>query len=297
MKTVMTLCSVAALVAAASFSLSAAERCYQGQPQSQTLTLEAGSVSMLDIEAGAGTMTVEGVSGSHIEVVGKLHVGDPDSYRFELLKKGSKAVLKAYIEEGGSCSGSESPFIDIAIRVPRSLDLEISDGSGDINVSNIGGELSVADGSGHIRIADVDGEVSVDDGSGNIELANIGAEVEVNDGSGHIVINGVNAGVEINDGSGNIDLQRIQRFAEINDGSGHIRISDLTAGSARSPKIEINDGSGDIEINRAEAWVSVSDGSGDIEVNSAKGLTIEGDGSGDVRVSDTDYQQDSNYLM
>ena len=68
-----------------------------------------------------------------------------------------------------------------------------------------------------------DGRVTIEDGSGEIELENVGGAIDIEDGSGEIEIRGARSGVRISDASGSIDVSDVAGdFVVTNDGSGSI---------------------------------------------------------------------------
>ena len=128
----------------------------------------------------------------------------------------------------------------------RSLEgpLEISDGSGDIRIRDIdatgGGrgrdEIRIRDGSGNIDIEQVLGDMVIKDGSGNIEIREVTGATEVKDGSGNLEIRDVVGDVEISDGSGNIRVDNIGGNLRIeNAGSGSLQIGEVS-GSVVKPE-------------------------------------------------------------
>lgn len=119
--------------------------------------------------------------------------------------------------------------IDIDLMVPAGLLLRIDDGSGDMDIRDVRGELVIDDGSGDIHIIDITGPVRIDDGSGDIELRNIEFRVEIKDGSGDIYIDRVGGDVIIeDDGSGDIDVRDVRGdFIARDTGSGDVDFRDI----------------------------------------------------------------------
>ena len=226
--------------------------------KTETMTLATESVNQFEIEAKAGFLKIVGEeSRQAIEVVAEIAV-EQDNYKLVLEQKGSRAVLIADANPGNSARWfGESPKIDLTIKMPKQLALDIQDGSGFIELENLGGLLQIEDGSGYIKAKDILADIKIDDGSGNIDLSNVKGKVKIHDGSGGIEISNVGESVEIKDGSGRIELSEI------------------------GGKVELDDGSGDLSVKNAKGHVTIDDGSGDITVESLKGgLTVLNAGSG-----------------
>jgi len=238
--------------------------CVQAAQSRETLSLDASGCKSMHIDCGAGYLKVKGEDNlEQIEVKAILHVkgiaeSDLPSFKKEYVtlkldKVGSKAVLTAEIESGFSLAtlfGSHDARIDLEIRLPRRLALDVEDGSGDMDIRSIGGDLQLDDGSGDIRLEGVDGTVEIDDGSGDMFLSGLKGKVRIDDGSGGIELKNVGGDVSVEDGSGEIEIYDVKGSVEIDDGSGDIIID----GVENDVTIE-EDGSGDVRIRNVKGKV------------------------------------------
>ena len=86
--------------------------------------------------------------------------------------------------------------LDLVIEVPADLPLDVEDGSGELEIRNVG-PLTLSDGSGSAVIEHVGGNLRVKDGSGELHITDVKGDVEVTDGSGLLEIRDVDGGVEI----------------------------------------------------------------------------------------------------
>jgi DUF4097 and DUF4098 domain-containing protein YvlB len=235
--------------------------------EKKELTLTANSLKKIDIEAGAGGLIIKGSKqATAITVIADIYTSSKStsSYDFELSDSGSTAFLVAKASSSGSWIGN-SPHIDLVVTVPASMMLAVSDGSGEIEVTDIDGAISITDGSGGLSLNNIHNSVSIVDGSGGIELTNIGGSVDIEDGSGGITLNGIGGDLSIDDGSGSIYARGITGNAEINDGSGDLTVKKVTG------IITLDDGSGDIDIEEAGGLKIIDSGSGGLKVRNVKG--------------------------
>ena len=252
----------------------------------------ADGIRKIVVEVGAGSLDIRGEPGrQRIEASGEACAPDEESLehlqihverRFGTLVISTKPPMS--IREPSSWFGGGDRGdgrLDISIKVPAGIAVDVEDGSGDARISNVG-DLDITDGSGSLHIENVDGSVDLLDGSGDVTIARVRGSVSVKDGSGEIEIEQVTGDVKIpNDGSGGIAIVDVQGSVTIgNDGSGDIRI-ERVGGSVKIG----NDGSGEIRISHVKRDVTVDhDGSGAIVVEDVDGdLSIGEHGSGGVR--------------
>lgn len=200
----------------------------------RNLELDASGLSGFFIDAGAGSMVVNGVEGSdEIVVVATIRVDtdDPDAgakflekrLRLGLERDGDRAELDAGFSPGWGL-GSDA-VVDLDVRMPARLALVVEDGSGPITIHDVTSTVRIDDGSGPIELRNA-GDVDIDDGSGSISLENAGA-VKIDDGSGSITIVGAAGDVYVEDGSGTIDIRGVRGSVTVDDGSGDIEIDDV----------------------------------------------------------------------
>jgi hypothetical protein len=69
-------------------------------------------------------------------------------------------------------------FINLTVRVPKSLALEIDDGSGSMTVADVKGSVTMEDGSGSIDIDRVGKDVIIEEsGSGGVHIGKVDGRV------------------------------------------------------------------------------------------------------------------------
>ncbi|MDR9767776.1 hypothetical protein RJP56_17090 [Shewanella baltica] len=213
--------------------------------QQRELTLDSQDLQGLIAETGAGSLEIIGVEGlTQIKLVADIYSnkdGNDDSkVILTLEKKANKAKLKADFEQSGV--NNYSPYIDLKLQVPANLALDIDDGSGAILISKMTADINVKDGSGEL-IINGGNNVSIDDGSGDIEVSKISGNLTIDDGSGAIKVTDVRGNIAIDDGSGNIEVANVQSPVTITDGSGDINVFNtkgLTILAAGSGDVKFN---------------------------------------------------------
>lgn len=228
--------------------------------EDRNASLDAAGATRLVVDAGAGSLMVEGdPQATTLEATGVAcasRQSDLAGVRLTAERQGDTL----YVTAGTPDIQWGNARLDLEIRMPASLEVEIEDGSGGTTVR---------------KVASLD----LTDGSGAIEVADVGGAVKISDGSGGITVTGVGRGLAIDDGSGGIEVAGVGGEVRISDGSGGITVSDVGG-----DVIVDEDGSGGISILRVAGSVLVrEDGSGGIDVTDVQGsFTVERDGSGGI---------------
>lgn len=233
--------------------------------EEKDLSIPADKVQELKIDCGAGFLEIEGVEElDNIEVNAEIvieHMSKKKAMKYveeymelELEGKGKYARLRSGFEHDKislfSSSSLRSAVINLTVRMPKNISLDISDGSGYIAIQNMDNDIFISDGSGEITAEKINGHLDISDGSGSVELRKIVGNVQVKDGSGSVNIRDVEGDVEIDDGSGEIVVRLIDGNVVVDDGSGSIRIDRVTQDVAI-----INEGSGGCSISNVDGRV------------------------------------------
>lgn len=224
----------------------------------RSLDIDANGIEALRLDTGAGDLVVEGVVGlARIEVRGKACASEQaalDGIRLEQSRDGAIARAATKIPDEGhdwSLFGSHYAYMDVRVRMPAAMKLELRDSSGDIDVTRLAGDLDVTDSSGDMNLGD------------------LGAGVAISDSSGDIDARGVKGGVTVrSDSSGDIDIADVAGDAIVEeDSSGDVSFRTIE-GNARVDR----DSSGDIEFDAIGRDASVGkDSSGDIRADTVGG--------------------------
>lgn len=212
----------------------------------KNLTLDAASLSALKVEAGSGFLHITGSDSDQVTVKAEIYQEKPhDEYCLTLEAKDKRAALSA-----GQCEyqNNKQTRIDLTVSIPRSFNVDVHDGSGEIIISKVANTV-INDGSGSITANDITGTLEINDGSGSIDVRNVSHDIKIHDGSGNINVAKAQGNIEVHDGSGGIDL---------NDISGDVVVSD---------------GSGSIRVDTAANFELLSDGSGSVKVTNIAGKT------------------------
>ena len=113
--------------------------------------------------------------------------------------------------------------IDVAVFLPRSLDLSLIDEDGEVHVENVA-SLDLDDGRGDVEIVGVAGEATPIDDDGNLKVQGVGGDLAIDDGDGDIKVEDVAGVVTINDGSGDIKVVNATKVKVESDSSGEVTV-------------------------------------------------------------------------
>jgi len=221
----------------------------------RSIDFDTKGVSLFKLDTGAGDLIVEGVPGlAKIEVRGKACASEQDALAGIQLyqsREGETATVGTKIPDEGanwSLFGSHYAYMDVHVRMPSGIKLDLRDSSGDLEVSGLTNGLELKDSSGDIELRDIVGNVEVTDTSGDINVRKISGDFTViSDSSGDIVVDGVNGSAVVQeDSSGDISLSHVTGDARVDrDSSGDIDFTDIGHDAVVGA-----DGSGDIVADK-----------------------------------------------
>jgi len=237
----------------------------------RSVTSPAGSVEGLRLKAGSGSLEVVGVEGiGEIQAVGRAcasHENLLSSIQLDSEMSGSTLVMETqYPDLSGIRGGNRYARLDLRIEVPAGMAAEIQDGSGEMTLSDLG-SLMVDDGSGEVVISGIRGDLTLEDGSGELEIRGVSGWVIVEDGSGELVLEDVGSDVEVHDSSGELVIRGVGGSVTLYDSSGEVNVQDEVG----SVKV-VQDRSGDIVVNGVGGdFIVERDGSGGIRFESVEG--------------------------
>lgn len=195
----------------------------------QTLSLEASELDSLSANLGAGDIHIIGVEGlNSIELTANILTTKDKNYTLTLARDGkaAKLVAEKHPEIGLVWYSGNSPRIDLTVKVPARLNLNVVDDSGDIKVAQVNGNIEINDDSGDIEVLGGNNIKIIDD-SGDIVVMNAMGYVDIDDDSGDLSVLNVKGSVKINDDSGDIEVNGAGGLEIIDAGSGDLSIKNV----------------------------------------------------------------------
>jgi hypothetical protein len=251
-----------AAVAAAPFIIGSAAQAQSPYSAPRNAVVDAAGAKGVEVEAGAGSLRVEGKPGlRQVQVTGTAWSSSQQFLnRIKLIaeRRGDVVFIKADIpdnEDDNSWRDNYSAALDLVVEVPQGMNAEVGDGSGEAKILNVG-SLEMSDGSGSLSVIGAAGSVRITDGSGDLTIENVGGDVSVRDGSGDITVRNVTGSFTVeSDGSGGIFATDVKGSVLVqNDGSGSIEVNKV----GKDLRVE-NKGSGDIEYTDVSGQIDIPD--------------------------------------
>lgn len=222
----------------------------------RSVTLNAADARLLNLDAGSGSLRVEGKPGlTEVRIRGKACASSRDvleNITLDARRDGNSIVVKAnkHEENHQIHIGNYYARLDLVVEVPAGMAANIDDGSGSMELSGLG-DVNIDDGSGEITAHDL-GAVHIDDGSGSITLTDIRGRVDIQDNSGGIELRNIAGAIDIDDGSGEIDVRVAKSNVRVSDSSGSISVADVDGDF-----IVTRDGSGGIDYDHVRGRVDI----------------------------------------
>jgi hypothetical protein len=255
-------------------------------------TLTVSGTANLSVSTGSGYIhATPGPDGS-IHIIGHVHSGNgifsgggSAEDRVRQVTDNPPIVQNGNSIEVGEHTHYQNISIDYVVTAPRGTNLQANSGSGDLDISNLGGPLKAGTGSGNIEANDLTGDITLNTGSGDIRaMMNAAHYAKVETGSGTIHLQGVTGGLYAETGSGDIEVNGQPGDGwKLETGSGSVT---LNTGSSAHFSLDASTGSGDVhsdppltthgnndhhhivgDINGGGPVVRVETGSGDVRIH------------------------------
>ncbi len=226
------------------------------------MTLDLSDSELLEIAAAAGSLEITGVSGTDEAVIhGRVCASkekwlEPATINTETGRRAKIDVDLPEVVVVGISFGNNYVSMDLDIKVPQDMALDIKDSSGEILLRNIG-SVELQDSSGDIEIEDARGSVLINDSSGDIDIDGVAGDVTIeSDSSGGIYGEDIDGAVLVErDSSGDIRFTNVSKDVIVErDSSGNITVADV-GGDFRVLK----DGSGSIRSSNVKGEVEIPD--------------------------------------
>ncbi len=183
---------------------------------------------------------------------------------------------EAYVFQVGK-SGRDIHFVDYKVKLPRVFNLIIQSYGGDIDMTDLQGDLEAKTGGGDIALSKSSGKVMLKTGGGDIDLYQLEGQVNVVTGGGDIKGRTIAGMIGAHTGGGDIEFWDCKGNMDLTTGGGDIEIEGLDGA-----ELEARTGGGDIDITDINAQVNLMTGGGDITAQSINGSIEVATSGGDV---------------
>jgi hypothetical protein len=226
-------------------------------------TFDVGDAPTLTVDNFAGNLTVRSGDGSEIRVVAVKHA--------PLLSNLERIEVKITPQEGALRIETTKPrtltsaSVELTITAPAGARLDLSTGSGKVEVSGFDAGAQIHTGSGNVVAQDLAGDVALHTGSGSLTIGEIVGRLKADTGSGGIDVQGMDGELEAHTGSGSVAVTEAAGPARLSTGSGGLEYRGSPQGECR-----FTTGSGGIALRlpaNLDARVDLHTGSGNVRVD------------------------------
>ncbi len=212
---------------------------------------DAKDLKSLHIENSSGKIDVHAGSGTKVTVdIEKIDFAD--SCKLQVEKKGTELVIDVEQPKGGLFS-RKSCNVNFKIGVPKTVNVDISNGSGDLALKDMESKLVYKLGSGDVDVDAPLKDFTGKTGSGDIRMKNLVGGGEIASGSGGMQLafkKQPSGNLTLRTGSGDIEV-RLPKGSKVKtnyfSGSGDLK-NELGDTPGATLTIDVKSGSGDLDI-------------------------------------------------
>ena len=174
----------------------------------EELSFQASGIHTLDIENQDGNIRIEGSQTNAFQV----SLNKIEYKNCELITERKEGRLVVSSKSKNKIFGRETCKLDITVKAPKQIDLDVKLGSGDVSVANIQGKFGFKVGGGDVALTDT--EIS---------------HLDLRSGAGNVSVSGYIGSGDLKVGAGNIDLsynkKPVEGLLDLKVGSGTTTIS------------------------------------------------------------------------
>jgi hypothetical protein len=150
-------------------------------------------------------------------------------YRFD--RRGNDVIVEVRIDEDEvdrawkRWKRDHDLQVDLIVTVPERYHVEFRAGAGNVDVTDLEGDVEGRTGAGNVVIDRIVGPVDVSSGAGNIDIRDTSGHVWVQSGAGTVKLAGIRGRIEARTGAGNIEAiieGQLAGDSSFNTGAGNV---------------------------------------------------------------------------
>jgi DUF4097 and DUF4098 domain-containing protein YvlB len=285
----------------------------------ETKTVEIGKTVALQVEDGAGNVTVKGGDVEKITIdVRKTSYAETQSkaeqelkdIKYEIVQQGDTLIVRYKRPANGIRMTGNPDTVDFTITVPTEMKVSVVSDLGKVSLSDVKGDGNLKTNFGDISVQNLEGGLTVETESGGITAASITAgdsAIDLNSGFGAISLGKASAGdVKLDSQSGGLDVTNLRTSGDValstqfgnvtfengsasaltvETQSGQVKLTSLNISSA----VTVNGDFGGIELGKVNAKsYDLDTSSGSVTVNGAQGLVKVNAGFGPISITNAE---------
>lgn len=203
--------------------------------------LDVGAGGTLDVSASFGSIEVTTDASSRVEVRVVREVRDRyeddterilSEHQVEVTQSGNNVAVTAMVSDDARDRWRDeydgTPLrVRFEISVPRSYNVDLETRGGNIEVSDLDGEVRTETAGGNLTFGDIDGTVWAHTAGGNIQLESSSGSAEIRTSGGNITIGEVEGTVDAETSGGSIHISRAGGEVRAETAGGNVTIDDV----------------------------------------------------------------------
>ena len=190
----------------------------------RTLSLDGAGLEEIEIVGRGGDLEVRPASTAGVNASGRACASSAEMLERTQIRgsrEGAKARVFVQVPDEPGELDSGYATLDIAVKVPASVAVRITDTSGDLEINDSSGDLKLTDVGGALTLTDSSGDITVDtakslhvlrDSAGDIRAVGVNGDVVIdNDSSGDIYVDDIDGNVEVvSDSTGERSIENVR---------------------------------------------------------------------------------------
>lgn len=236
------------------------------------------SANRITLHNGRGDIQVRPSADEQVHISGKVNVrawGHNEARRIssrvsvELVRQGDAYELRP----AGLNSDERRVALDLEVRVPAKAAFVVRKETGDLEISDIAGEIIVDSRAGNVTIRNSQSDVSIESRRGDIRVLDCKGTVKVAGKGGDVELSNI-AGVATIDGDfyGSVRAEKAAKGVHFLSRRTDMTITQLTGRfEAGSGNLTISDSTGNLTLRTSSYDISLENLSGKIRVENANG--------------------------
>lgn len=254
-----------------------------------THTIDVDGVSTLIMKRVRGDVIIKGSSANRIKIVEKIRgysrfIDRNSDERYVEATKGwlgkSESKKNEYVFTMGRQESSNYSY-RYEVTIPKTSNLFVSTNIGDIDLSDVQGDLEIEDGAGDISITNVGGKIRATTRAGDVDAYNVEGDIQLYSGGGDIGGRHISGQVDIQTAGGSIEIRSGKGAFDIKTGGGDVDLTEIEGTS-----IVVTTAGGEIDIVKITSDVSLRTAGGNITAENVRGLLEAASSGGDMDIFD-----------
>jgi TonB family protein len=238
------------------------------------LATDLGSIKIVTVEPGAAPVVSYTV---HIQTDADAPLAKHLLSRYELKAKATPGgveilgILPKHLARSAASAATQF-WVQFEVTVPRTYNLEVTTGGGDIQTQDIGGIANLTTEGGNIRT----GRIGLP-GMRSVSVGHAVGKLETQ--GGHIFALDVAGDLSAITAGGHIIVRNVAGSATLHSGGGDVRVCGEIGGRA-----DLQTDGGNITVGRATSVAMVRTGGGQIDFGDVSGSVHAQTGGGGIRI-------------